>query len=380
MHRTRRPPGVDAVLPEVDAHVALLVDLLQHLMEERGSDLLVKVGSAPCIRRDGKLVRTTLPALSPVEIEALAMELLHDAKAAEFAETGEVDVAHSVPGLGRFRVNVYRQRGSASLAIRRVVPGAPAITDLGVPAVVADLASAPDGLVVVAGPAASGKTTTVSAMLDHVNSTVAKHIVTIEDPIEVLHADRQSIVSQREVGTDTPDVAEAIRRAGRQDADVIFVSDLPDHRAIHAAISTAGAGRLVLAVLPATTVIEAIARLVDAYPVHQHDQVRQHLSVVLRGVVCQRLLYRADGRGRVPAVESLVGTAKVADCIAAGADPVRLEKLMTEGEYYGMQTFDQALFHLFREDYVALDEALAAAARPENLRIAVQQAGLAPLR
>ncbi|MCU1354011.1 MAG: Type pili twitching motility protein PilT [Acidimicrobiales bacterium] len=360
--------------------MARLVDLLQHLMEERGSDLLVKVGSSPCIRRDGKLVRTSLPPMSPPEIEAIALELLDDVKAAEFTRSGEVDVAHSVPGLGRFRVNVYRQRGSASLAIRRVVPGAPAVTDLGVPPVVAQLASATDGLVVVAGPAASGKTTTVSAMIDHINSTQAKHIVTIEDPIEVLHADKESIVSQREVGNDTPDVAEAIRRAGRQDADVIFVSDLPDHQAIHAAMAIAGAGRLVMAVLPAVTVIEAITRLVDAYPVHQHDQVRQHLSVVLRGVICQRLLDRADGRGRVPAVESLVGTPKVADAIAAGADPARLEQLMTEGEYYGMQTFDQALFHLFREDYVALDQALTAAARPENLRIAVQQAGLSPLR
>ncbi|HEY4378126.1 MAG TPA: PilT/PilU family type 4a pilus ATPase, partial [Acidimicrobiales bacterium] len=325
------------------------------------------------------LFRSDVPDMSPEEIETLVGEIVPDVKAAELAETGEIDVAHSVPGLGRFRINIYRQRGSLSLAIRRVVPGAPAITDLGVPPVVAQLASASDGLVIVAGPAASGKTTTVSAMIDHVNSTSAKHIVTVEDPIEVLHSDRMSIISQRELGSDTMDVADAVRRAGRQDADVIFVSDLPDARAVQAILSVAGAGRLVMAVLPAVTAVEAIGRLIDAYPIHQHGQVRQHLSNVLRGVVCQRLLDRADGRGRVPAVEALVVTPKVADVLAADADAAALEKLMTDGDYYGMQTFDQALFHLFREDYVSLDAALAAAARPEDLRIAVQQAGLATL-
>lgn len=189
-----------------------VVDLLQYLLEERGSDLLVKVGSPPCLRRNGKLERTSMEPLTPDEIEALATELLSPIKAAEFQETGETDLAHSVPGLGRFRINVYRQRGSVSLAIRRVVPGAPAIADLGVPPVVAELASQRDGLVIVAGPAASGKTTTAAAMLDHINAPHPRHIVTIEDPIEVLHSDREAIVSQREVGTDTADVVGALRR------------------------------------------------------------------------------------------------------------------------------------------------------------------------
>lgn len=196
--------------------MARVVDLLQYLLEERASDLLVKVGSPPCLRRNGRLERSTLDSLDPGAIEALAAELLTPAKAEELHATGETDLAHSVPGLGRFRVNVYRQRGSISLSIRRVVPGAPAISDLGVPPMVTQLAAQRDGLVIISGPAASGKTTTAAAMVGHINATRSGHIVTIEDPIEVLHADRVAIVSQREIGTDTVDTADALRRVGRQ--------------------------------------------------------------------------------------------------------------------------------------------------------------------
>lgn len=357
-----------------------VVDLLHYLLEERGSDLLVKVGSPPCIRRNGRLERTTLDALDPATIEELAAELLPPDKASEFQATGETDLAHSVPGLGRFRVNVYRQRGSVSLAIRRVVPGAPAIADLGVPRVVADLAECRDGLVVISGPAASGKTTTAAAMIDHINGSQARHIVTIEDPIEVLHADRMAIVSQREVGADTPDVADALRRVSRQDADVVFASDLPDAASVQEALSAAASGRLVLAVLNTLSATDTVAALVDRFQPHQQGPVRQTLGRVLRGVICQRLVDRADARGRVAVVESLVGTMKVRDAIVTAADPAVLERLMTEGDYHGMATFDQALFQLFSEEYVSLDEALERAAHPEDFRIAVQQAGLAALR
>ena len=357
-----------------------VVDLLQYLLEERGSDLLVKVGSPPVLRRNGRLEASTLEALTPAVIEELANELLPEAKAAEFAELGETDLAHSVPGLGRFRVNVYRQRGSVSMAIRRVVPGAPAIADLGVPPIVADLAAQRDGLVVVAGPAAAGKTTTAAAMVDHINATQARHIVTIEDPIEVLHADGMAIVSQREVGTDTPHVADALRRVSRQDADVVFVSDLPSPEAVSEALSTAASGRLVLAVLNTLSATDTVTWLIDRFEPHQQRSVRSLLGRVLRGVVCQRLVDRADGRGRVAVVESLVGTHKVRDAILDGADPSVLERLMYEGEYHGMATFDQALFQLFSDEYVSLDEALERAVHPEDFRIAVQQAGLATLR
>ena len=354
-----------------------VVDLLQYLLEERGSDLLVKVGSSPCLRRNGRLEHTTLEPLTPTEIEALAAELLSPVKAAEFQASGETDMAYSVPGLGRFRVNVYRQRGSVSLAIRRVVPGAPSIDDIGVPPVVADLANHRDGLVIVSGPAAAGKTTTAAAMIDHINASQARHIVTIEDPIEVLHADRVAIVSQREVGADTPDTADALRRVARQDADVIFVSDLYETEAIHAALTVAAAGRLVIAVMNTQSATDTVALLVGRADPHLQQHSRLLLGRVLRGIVCQRLVDRADGRGRVALVEALVGTAKVREAISNGADALALQALMEEGRYHGMATFDQALFQLFSEDYVSLDEAVERAVNPEDFRIAVQAAGLA---
>lgn len=357
-----------------------VVELLQYLLEERGSDLLVKVGSPPCLRRNGKLTRTTLEALGPEEIEALAAELLTPIKAEEFQRTGETDLAHSVPGLGRFRVNVYRQRGSVSLAIRRVVPGAPAIADLGVPQVVADLAESRDGLIIISGPAASGKTTTAAAMIDHINASQARHIVTIEDPIEVLHADRTAIVSQREVGADTADLVDALRRVARQDADVIFISELSDPLAISEALSVAAAGRLVIGVMNTLSVIDTLSWVIDRQEQHAQEHTRHLLARVLRGILCQRLVDRADGRGRVAAIESVTATPKVRDAIANGADSALIERLMSEGDYHGMATFDQALFNLFSEDLVSLDDALERAAHPEDFRIAVQQAGLASLR
>lgn len=357
-----------------------VVELLQYLLEERGSDLLVKVGSPPCLRRNGKLTRTTLDTLGPEEIEALAAELLTPIKAEEFQRTGETDLAHSVPGLGRFRVNVYRQRGSVSLAIRRVVPGAPAIADLGVPQVVADLAESRDGLVIISGPAASGKTTTAAAMIDHINASQARHIVTIEDPIEVLHSDRTAIVSQREVGADTADLVDALRRVARQDADVIFISELSDPLAVSEALSVAAAGRLVIGVMNTLSVIDTLSWVIDRQEQHAQEHTRHLLARVLRGIICQRLVDRADGRGRVAAIESVTATPKVRDAIASGADSALIERLMSEGDYHGMATFDQALFNLFSEDLVSLDDALERAAHPEDFRIAVQQAGLASLR
>ena len=357
-----------------------VVDLLQYLHEERGSDLLVKVGSPPAIRRNGRLERSGLEPLAPQEIEALAKEMLTPVKAEEFQRTGETDLAHSVPGLGRFRVNVYRQRGSVSLAIRRVVPGAPSIEDLGVPRVVADLADQRDGLVIISGPAASGKTTTGAAMIDHINGTQPRHIVTIEDPIEVLHPDRMAMVSQREVGADTIDVVDALRRVARQDADVIYVSDLMEPDAIAEALTVAAAGCLVIGVMDTLSVIDTIRWIIDRQSPGAQEHTRHLLARVLRGIVCQRLLDRADGRGRVVMVESITATQKVRDAIASGADAALLERLMSEGDYHGMATADQALFRLFSDDLITHEEALERASHPEDFRIAVQQAGMATLR
>lgn len=353
-----------------------LSQLLHHLAEQRGSDLIVTVGSSPHMRVDGRLRRTTLEPMGPAEIEAALAEVLPSAKAEELRVAGEVDIVQGVPGLGRFRINVYRQRGSLSLAIRRVVPGAPAIADLRLPPVVERLATAESGLLLVTGPAASGRTTTVAAIIDHVNANRAAHIVTLEDPIEVLHADKRSLVSQREIGSDTQDLMTALSRVGHQSADVLFVSEIRDTETAEAVLSEAQSGRLVISTMAALSASEAIAHLLDFFAPHLQRQARHSLGQVLRGVLSQRLLERADGRGRIPAVEVIMGTQKVAEAIASGADEVVIERLAQEGEYHGMQTFDQALLHLYQQDLIGVRDALSAAMRPEDLRISLQQAGM----
>jgi twitching motility protein PilT len=356
--------------------VAQLAELLHHLIDQRGSDLLVKVGSPPYLRVDGRLQATEFAQMGPAEIEDIVAELLPAEKAEELIDSGEVDVAHSVAGLGRFRVNVYRQRGSLGLAVRRVVPGAPAIGDLHLPTIIEKIASEPHGLIIVTGAAASGRTTTVAAILDHVNANRAAHIVTLEDPIEVLHEDKQSLVSQREIGADTGSLLNGIRRAGRQGADVIFVDEIRDGEVAAAALSEAASGRLVVSTMSTLSAAETVRRFLELFSSDQQVPARRSLATLLRGIVAQRLLHRADGRGRVPAVEVMLGTAKVEDAIAAGADDFELATLVREGEYHGMQTFDQALFQLYKDNLIGVRDALAAASRPEDLRISLQQAGL----
>ena len=356
--------------------MAQLAELLHHLIERRGSDLLIKVGSPPHLRVDGRLEATEFAPMSPAEIEDVAAELLPAAKAEELIDNGEVDVAHSVAGVGRFRVNVYRQRGSLGLAVRRVVPGAPAIGDLHLPPIIEKIASEPHGLIIVTGGAASGRTTTVAGIIDHVNAHRAAHIVTLEDPIEVLHEDKQSLVSQREIGADTDSLISGIRRAGRQNADVIFVDEVRDTQVAAAVLSEAASGRLVVTTMSTLSAGETVRRFLELFPSDTQVPARRALASLLRAVIAQRLLHRADGRGRVPAVEVLLGTAKVEDAIASGTDDGALADLVREGEYHGMQTFDQALFQLYKDNLIGVRDALAAASRPEDLRISLQQAGL----
>jgi twitching motility protein PilT len=249
---------------------------------------------------------------------------------------------------------------------------------LGLPPVVEKLAGEPHGLILVTGPAGSGKTTTVNALIDHINEHRAAHIITIEDPVEYLHTDKQSIISQREIGTDTHDPAAALRRALRQGPDVLAISELSDLETVQAALAAGSTGHLVIATLPTQSATETITRLLDFFPPYQHKQVRHLLASSLRAVISQRLLERADGKGRTAAVEVLVNTPKVYDCILDVDRQAALERILAEGEYHGMQTFDQALFALFKDGMVSLRDALSVASQPEDLRIALQQAGLAP--
>ena len=347
-------------------------------MEVRGSDLYVKVGTAPHVRIDGRLHAAPFPPVELLDSEALAVEIVPPARAAELAEHGELDYALSVSGVGRFRVHLYRQRGSLAIVFRRVIPGIPSWERLGLPPVVEKLAGEPHGLILVTGPAGSGKTTTVNALIDHINEHRSAHIITIEDPVEYLHTDKQSIISQREIGTDTHDPAAALRRALRQGPDVLAISELSDLETVQAALAAGSTGHLVIATLPTQSATETITRLLDFFPPYQHKQVRHLLASSLRAVISQRLLERADGKGRTAAVEVLVNTPKVYDCILDVDRQAALERILAEGEYHGMQTFDQALFALFKDGMVSLRDALSVASQPEDLRIALQQAGLAP--
>ena len=357
--------------------MAELQELLQYLMEMRGSDLYVKVGSPPHVRIDGRLQPAPFPPVDVAQTEALAREIVPAHRVVELEERGDLDYALSVAGVGRFRVHLYRQRGSIAIVFRRVVPGIPSWERLGLPPIVEKLAAELSGLVLVTGPAGSGKTTTINALIDHINEHRAAHIITIEDPVEYLHTDKLSIVSQREVGTDTHDVADAVRRVLRQGPDVLAVSMLNDLETIEAVLAAASTGHLVLAIMPTQNAAETVNRVIDFYPPHHQKQARHLLASSLRAVISQRLLERADGKGRTAAVEVLINTPKVYDCIVDADRASALERIVAEGEYHGMQTFDQALFTLFKDGLVSLRDALSVASQPEDLRIALQQAGLA---
>ncbi|HEY2812930.1 MAG TPA: PilT/PilU family type 4a pilus ATPase [Acidimicrobiales bacterium] len=358
--------------------MAELQELLQYLMEMRGSDLYVKAGAPPHVRIDGRLHVAPFAPVDLAQTRLLAEEVVPAHRAEDLEHRGEVDFALSVSGVGRFRVHVYRQRGSLALVFRRVMPGIPSWEQLGLPPAIERVVADGRGLVLVTGPAGCGKTTTMNALVDHINESRAAHIVTIEDPVEYLHVDKQSIISQREVGTDTLDFGEAVRRALRQGPDVLVISDVNDLATLEAMLAAASTGHLVLATLPTSGAAETISWLIDFYPPHLHKQARHLLATALRAVVSQRLLERADGKGRTAAVELLVSTPKVYDCILDPDREAALERIIAEGEYHGMQTFDQALFQLFKDGLVSLRDALSVASQPEDLRIALQQAGLSP--
>lgn len=354
-----------------------LDELLNHLNEVRGSDLHLKPGAVPHVRVDGQLRATPFDPMPPGGVEALVAEVLDESRREDLEAIGETGSGLSVPGIGRFRVAVHRQRGSLAMVIRRVPPEIPVLEELGLPIQVEHFAGEERGLVLVTGPPGSGKTTTVAALLDRINRTRACHVLTIEDPIEVLHADDKALMTQREVGTDTASYADALRSGLRQDADVIFVGELLDAATARQAFTAAEVGHLVISTMRASSATDTITRLIDLFPLAEQDLARQSLVSVLRGVASQRLLERADGKGRVAAVEVLVGTAKVVDVIADASRTAELERVLADGQYHGMQTMDQALLELVRDGLVSLRDALATSLNPEDLRIALGHAGVA---
>jgi twitching motility protein PilT len=349
-----------------------LDQVLQHAVDQRASDVHLKVGSRPFLRVDGSLRQTPFDVVEPEETERIALGIMPPRRAERFRQGLEADFVYSAPGRGRFRVSAFRQRGWVGLVMRRVIASPPGFDALGLPPGVQRLTASTSGLVLVTGLAGSGRTSTLASILDQINQHHARHIVTIEDPIEVLHPDKQAIVTQREVGTDTESFHEAILHALRQDPDALFVSALPDAPTARAALEAADVGHLVFASMPTVSATDTVTQLVELFPPHERPQIRGLLARALQGIVCQRLLPRSGGRGRVPAVEVLVVNSTASEALADGKID-RLERIMREGEYYDMQTFDQSLVHLYRRGLVDRDAALHHATSPPSLRVELEQ-------
>ena len=355
---------------------ASVIPFLHALASTGGSDLHCKVGSPPRVRVNGRLRKLQVPPLRPEDTRNMVAQVLPEDLVATFQDTHEADFAFSLSGVGRFRVNAYVARGTDCLVFRRVAVGAQRFEDLGVPPVVADLSLEPRGLVLVTGPTGSGKTTTLAAMIDLINTYREVNIITIEDPIEVLHADKKAIISQREIRSDTLDFTSALRAAMRQDPDVIMVGEMRDIETVRAALSAAETGHLVLATLHTVDAQDTINRIVDFFTPHEQGQVRATLAQTLRGIVSQRLVRKADGGGRTLVAEVMVNTGRTQEAIVDPTSQPPITDLIADGEYYKMQTFDQHLFQLVRDEEVTLDEALAIASRPHDLGVALRAAGV----
>jgi len=351
---------------------------LAKLIELHGSDLHLKVPSQPLCRIDGELV--PIPGTEPLRPadtdEALKLMLGNDTvKLGEFESEGEADFAYAVAGLARFRVNAFRQRGSISLVMRAIPYSIRTIEELDLPTVIRDLADEERGIVLLTGTTGSGKSTTLAAMIDHINSTKSRHVVTIEDPIEFLHVDKRSVINQREIGMDTTSFKSALRRVLRQDPDVILIGEMRDEETVQTALSAAETGHLVFSTVHTVDAAETINRLIEFFPPHMHNQVRAMIAGTLKGAVSQRLVPNVDGTGRVAVCEVLRMTGRVKDMIMDPNQTGRLPEVISDGGYYGMQTFDQALFHHLKAGRISMSDALNFSTSPHDFKLLVAADG-----
>jgi twitching motility protein PilT len=349
-------------------------DLLKIAVQSGASDLHIKVGSYPMMRVNGTLmVASEEKRLERTDTEAMATVLFSPDHVEKFRKAQEVDLAYSVAGLGRFRCNVFQQRGTVGLVLRVIPTRIRSIDELGLPPVLKRIASEERGLVLVTGTTGSGKSTTLAAMIDYINTTRAAHIMTVEDPIEYLHRDHHSLVNQREVAVDTKSFAASLRSALRQDPDVILVGEMRDFETVETALLAAETGHLVFSTLHTLDATETINRIITVFPPHQQRQVRIQLASVLKAAISQRLLPRADGLGRAAAVEVMVATPFIRDCIVDKDKTAQIHGAIAAGtSQYGMQTFDQSIFTLYQQGYVTLDEALRWASNVDEFKLKVQ--------
>jgi len=348
-----------------------LNEILKIALKGGASDIHLKSGLPPIFRIDGALVPLkNAERILPEQMDQIAEHVMNPLQKQRFEEKREADLAYGIAGLGRFRVNVFQQRGTKGIVFRVIPFGVKTIDQLHLPKVVEAVASEHRGLILVTGTTGSGKSTTLAAMLEHINATRTCHIMTIEDPIEFLIRDRRSIVNQREIGVDTQNFANALRAALRQDPDVILVGEMRDFETIETAITAAETGHLVLSTLHTLDATETINRIISVFPPYQQKQVRLQLSSILKAVVSQRLVPKADGKGRVPALEVMVSTARVRECVADKDRTKELHDAIAKGfTTYGMQTFDQSLMQLVKQDLVTYEEALKHVSNPDDFAL-----------
>ncbi|MDP3911012.1 MAG: PilT/PilU family type 4a pilus ATPase [Gemmatimonadales bacterium] len=342
------------------------------MVQRNGSDLLLKVGRPVTIRVNGELVGLDSTPLKPEELKSLAEQIMTPRQVKEFAEHKEADFAIGVPGVGRFRTNVYQQRGTVAFAFRSIPYEVKQIRELNLPGVLEEIALKPRGLVLVTGVTGSGKSTALAAMVNHVNTNRRVNIITIEDPIEFLHRDQLANISQREVGNDTLSFNSALRHVLRQDPDVILIGEIRDMETLDTALKAADTGHMVFSTLHTTDATQTIQRVISFFPPHQHDEIRHLLSTALQAIVSLRLVPRKDGRGRVPASEVLINTAAVADNVRDLSKQLNIPDLIAQGSVqYGMQSFDQSLFHWYQQGVISYESAIFYATNPSEFALKV---------
>lgn len=355
-----------------DVHID---DLLRIVVEKNASDLHLCVGVPPVLRIDGRLYRTPFMPAEPAQTQRLIYEILTDDQIQRFENDLELDFSYSLQNIARFRVNVFKDRGNVAAAFRLIPRRIPSIRELGLPVILEELILKPRGLILVTGPTGSGKSTTLAAMIDHLNNADSRHVITIEDPIEYMHTHKKCIINQREIGQDTLSFAKALRSALREDPDVILVGEMRDLETIATAITAAETGHLVLATLHTNNAAETIDRIIDVFPAEQQAQIRVQLSNNLVAVLSQQLLPRASGRGRVAAMEIMIATPAIRNLIREGKTHQIPSIIQTSGEY-GMQTMDQALRDLYLQGIITYEDAMARAQRPEELKKMLADAGV----
>ncbi len=349
-------------------------DILKVAVERKASDVHLKVGAHPVLRMDGRLqVMTEFKRLMQEDTIAMAFSMMSSRQKERFKHQLETDIAYSVPGLGRFRCNIFQQRGSVGIVLRLIPSRIQTFKELMLPPVLEKICEEQRGLVLVTGTTGSGKSTSLASMIDYINTRRIEHVMTIEDPIEFLHRDKKSIINQREVDVDTKQFSVALRSAMRQDPDVILVGEMRDYETIETALLAAETGHLVLSTLHTLDATETVNRIISVFPPHQQKQIRLQLAAVLKAIISMRLLPRADGLGRVPAVEVLIATSYIRDCIENKEKTKLIRDAITQGtSQYGMQTFDQSLYLLYKNGLITLEEALRRATNPDEFKLKIQ--------